>query len=389
MAEMKYESLRRLCGQFNKETLQLELRKEYQPYLDNSQNVYIWGTGLLGRFACRQLKQSNILSGGVIAFIDNNKALTGSIIEDTPVISPDIVKTDDLIIICSQAFMQIENQIENELSNPKLYYRILPFLYDELSEWKMDEGLLDSLGKLDIYRENYKNIFRKCADEISREVLDDILNYRFTMKSAWIQKAYDKTNERGNGVEYFDSAIIELQKDEVFVDCGGYIGDTVLSFRDFSNNTYKKIYYFEPSLTIYNNAKDNLKNVRDVVFNSAGVGENSGVYRFAGAGEKDSGHVDDNGTEMVNIVTLDEVVMDEPTFIKMDIEGAELSALKGASKLIKKSRPKLAICVYHKPEDLFEILELIDSWGINYKYYFRHYQRGLSGTILYCIPRSE
>lgn len=73
----------------------------------------------------------------------------------------------------------------------------------------------------------------------------------------------------------------------------------------------------------------------------------------------------------------------------MDIEGAELSALQGASKLIQKHRPKLAICVYHKPEDLFEILEFIDSFGINYKYYFRHYTKGVSGTILYCIPQSE
>lgn len=386
MAEMKYESLRRLCGQFNKETLQLELRKEYQPYLDNSQNVYIWGTGLLGRFACRQLKQSNILSGEVIAFIDNNKDLTGSIIEDTPVISPDMVKTDDLIIICSQSFIEIEKQIKSKLSNHSLPYRVLPFLDDKLQEW--DIVLRDSLGKLDICRENYKKVFEKCADEISREVLDCILNYRFTMKSMWIQKAYDKTSESGDSIEYFDSAIVKPQENEVFVDCGGYIGDTVLGFLEFTHNTYKKIYYFEPSSTIYNKAKNNLREIQNVVFVPAGVGEKSGTFKFAGEDEY-SGHIDDNGMVTVDIVTLDETVVDLPTFIKMDIEGTELSALKGGAKLIKKSSPKLAICVYHKPEDLFEIIELIDSWGINYKYYFRHYSNNNGGTILYCIPQSE
>ena len=64
MTEIKYESLRRLCSQFNKETLKEELRKEYQPYIDHSQNVYIWGTGLLGRFTYKQLKQSKILRVG-------------------------------------------------------------------------------------------------------------------------------------------------------------------------------------------------------------------------------------------------------------------------------------------------------------------------------------
>ena len=64
MAEMKYESFQRLCDQFSKETLRQELRKAYQPYIDHSQNVYIWGTGLLGRFACKQLQQLKLFWGG-------------------------------------------------------------------------------------------------------------------------------------------------------------------------------------------------------------------------------------------------------------------------------------------------------------------------------------
>lgn len=305
-------------------------------------------------------------------------------IDEVPVITPDMVETEDLIVICSRSFIEIERQIEAGLSNPKLHYHVLSALYDELEEWGI--ALQDCLKKLDIYRENYKKVFEKCADDISKEVIDDILNYRFTMKSAWIQKAYEKTRENGNGVEYFDSAIMKLQKDEVFVDCGGYIGDTVSEFVEFSNSTYKKIYYYEPSINIYNKGKSNLKNVRDVVFTAAGVGEKAGIFRFFGAGDNDYGYIENSGSETVTVVTLDETVTDRPTFIKMDIEGAELSALKGASKLIIENRPKLAICVYHKPEDLFEIIELIDSWQLNYKYYFRHYTTGISGTILYCIP---
>lgn len=64
MAEIILDSLRKLNGQFDEETLRQELKKEYQPYLDQSKNIYIWGTGLLGRFACRQLKQSKIIGGG-------------------------------------------------------------------------------------------------------------------------------------------------------------------------------------------------------------------------------------------------------------------------------------------------------------------------------------
>lgn len=207
--------------------------------------------------------------GGVKAFIDNDRVMTGTWINDVPVISPDMVETDDVIIICAKSFIDIERQIKRKLPNPNLSYRILPLLDDRFKEW--DTVLLDSLNKLDIYREEYKKMFEKCADKISREILDCILNYRFTMKSMWLQKAYDITNESGNGREYFDFEVIKLSKDEVFVDCGGYIGDTVLEFVKTSDNIYKKIYYFEPNMKIYNKAEENLKNVHDVLLMQSGV----------------------------------------------------------------------------------------------------------------------
>lgn len=189
----------------------------------------------------------------------------------------------------------------------------------------------------------------------------------------------------GGAEEYFDKGIITLRDDEVFVDCGGYTGDTVLRFAECTGGKYKQIYYIEPNNDIYQRGKENLKNGANIVSICAGVGEKEGVLKFSGA--EDYGHVDDRGEETIRIVTLDEVIDERPTFIKMDIEGAELSALKGAVHIIKENSPKLAICVYHKPEDLYEILELIDSWGLHYKYYLRHYTKEIRGTILYCVPQ--
>ncbi len=191
----------------------------------------------------------------------------------------------------------------------------------------------------------------------------------------------------GGAEEYFDTEIIKLRNDEVFADCGGYTGDTVLRFAECAGNKYKKIYYIEPNNVIYQKGKENINGLQGVVSIQAGVGEEEGIMKFSGA--EDYGHIDDSGTESIKIVALDEVIDERPTFIKMDIEGAELSALKGAAQIIKTNSPKLAICVYHKPEDLFEIMELIDSWGLHYKYYLRHYTREIRGTILYCIPQAD
>lgn len=63
-----------------------------------------------------------------------------------------------------------------------------------------------------------------------------------------------------------------------------------------------------------------------------------------------------------------------------------MDALKGGLGTIKKSVPKLAISIYHKSYDLFEIMEFIDSLDLGYKFYVRHYTRTLADTVLYCIP---
>ena len=73
----------------------------------------------------------------------------------------------------------------------------------------------------------------------------------------------------------------------------------------------------------------------------------------------------------------------------MDIEGAEYKALLGAEKTIKKYKPKLAICIYHKPEDVWEIPWLIHQFNPNYKFYLRHYSLTSPETVLYAIDESD
>lgn len=379
MKDNKYKSLEKLQGKFSEETLQKDLKKEYQLFIEDDK-VYIWGTGQLGKFAKKQFMREG---KEIIAFIDNNASLVGTKIEGIKVIRPDMVDSDHVIIICTKAFAEIEEQIEKSLVNPYLYYGILPFLDSKWESWGI--ALPGMLKKLDTYRKNYIGLFSKCADESSRAVLDSILSYRFTLKRKYLEEAY-AISISGGGIEYFDSEIVIPQKDEVFVDCGGYIGDTVLGFLEFTGKRYKRIYYLEPNAEIYQKAMENLKGIQNVSYILAGVGEKAGVLKFSGMA--DYGHIDENGNERISIVTLDEVIGEKSTFIKMDIEGAELSALKGASNIIRESQPKLAICVYHKPEDLYEILEYVDSLGVSYKYYFRHYTKGITGTILYCIPEN-
>jgi hypothetical protein len=72
-----------------------------------------------------------------------------------------------------------------------------------------------------------------------------------------------------------------------------------------------------------------------------------------------------------------------PSFISMDIEGAELRALKGAYQTIVKSRPTLAICVYHSVDHLWAIPRYINELGLGYRFWMRNYCSFTAETVLY------
>ncbi|OON96595.1 MAG: hypothetical protein ATN32_06265 [Candidatus Epulonipiscium fishelsonii] len=183
-----------------------------------------------------------------------------------------------------------------------------------------------------------------------------------------------------NANQYFDS-IVKLSQDEIFVDLGALYGGTSIEFARRTNYTYKQIYIFEPDSLSYERTKNNitkadLKNVE--IFNIGGWSKKDTLsFNNTGVGRS---KISDNGTSKVEVDSLDNVLGDTPvTFIKMDIEGAELEALIGAKEIIQKYKPHLAISVYHKPEDIFEIPLYIKKLVPEYKLYIRHY--GLNDKI--------
>lgn len=185
--------------------------------------------------------------------------------------------------------------------------------------------------------------------------------------------------------QYFDD-IIKFDDNEIFVDAGGFDGNTSVLFAKHCPN-YKKIYIWEPDETNLSLIRDNnnLKQLENIDVIPLGTWDKKETLcfdaeRFAGC------KITDTGETKINCDSLDNVLGDEPvTFIKMDIEGAELNALKGAKNIITKYKPKLAISLYHKPEDIVEIPLYIKSIVPEYKLYIRHYSTTYSETVLYAV----
>lgn len=120
-----------------------------------------------------------------------------------------------------------------------------------------------------------------------------------------------------------------------------------------------------------------------------GTWDKTGTALFNGNEESNSG-ISKYGEMKINVDTLDNILSGElVTFIKMDIEGAELPSLKGAEKVISTSLPKLAICIYHSDTDMLEIPEYIMEEYPNYSLYVRHYKRYASETVLYAVNEKQ
>jgi len=188
--------------------------------------------------------------------------------------------------------------------------------------------------------------------------------------------------------QYFSPDVITFTTNEVMVNAGCYDGQTDLAFIQRMKGSYRHIYAFEPDTSNYENSRRSLQSVANLTLCQKGLSDKDTTLRFDARGSGSS-RIDETASTSIEVVSLDRFLSNElhiPTFIKMDIEGAELAALKGAEQTIRKHKPKLAICVYHKIEDIYEIPDLIASYG-DYVFYLRHYTPWQTETVLYAIPR--
>lgn len=148
---------------------------------------------------------------------------------------------------------------------------------------------------------------------------------------------------------------------------------------------YKKIYSFEPEKSKHQEFLKKFAEMKNIKLKPYGLWSKRGVLRFNAQDNVSSG-ISENGNIEIPVISIDESLEGEPaSFIKMDIEGAELNALKGAKETIRKYKPKLAICVYHKPLDIVEIPLYIKELVPEYNIYLRHYHYGASETVCYAV----
>lgn len=188
--------------------------------------------------------------------------------------------------------------------------------------------------------------------------------------------------------QYFDLPYMEKNDQEIFVDAGCFDGKSTIEFTHWCKNKYNKIWTFEADKDNFFKSQKTLNyliKMNKVELLHAGLWNEEKVLHFDGAKEMASA-INSEGLFEVNGITLDDKLQGVPvTFIKMDIEGAEINAIQGSENLIKINKPKLAISIYHNFEDIFIIPKLLLKYRSDYVFYLRHYSVGETETILYAL----
>ncbi len=309
-----------------------------------------------------------------VLFCDNNPGKWGTIIEGVPVISFDELKkqySDCEILITSLTY---HDEILHQLNENNLRVKIgigMEVLWNE--EYHNYFNLVRN------HRELFSQVYSLLSDEYSKKIFYHKINYCITANTKYLTPVQSKTGK------YFDSEIITLSQNEVFIDGGAYMGDTAEEFLKQTGGVFKKVYSFEPEESKHKEFLKRIAAVKNIELLPYGLWSKKEIMRFD-SGNASSSALNENGNLEVAVTSIDEVLGSAPaTFIKMDIEGAEFEALLGAEKTIKNYRPKLAICVYHKPLDIVKIPLYIKNLVPEYKLYLRHYSDSSSETVLYAI----
>lgn len=200
-------------------------------------------------------------------------------------------------------------------------------------------------------KEHYEDIvwmFGELQDYRSKCVLNSILRHWLDYSPMHLERVMDEMYD-----PYFDLDLISCYENEVFVDAGSCHGEAVRSYvKNFGS--YKRIICYELSEEKMSVCRDRLCTYQDIDYRQCAVG-------------------DINSEKTHNMVTLDEDLKGKITFLRMDINGGEYAALKGAGNHIKKDHPKLAIACYHGNADIWRLARLVKELEKDYRFYLRYY----------------
>lgn len=343
----------------------------------------LFGAGRLGRITLAGLRKAGVEP---LAFMDNNPKLWNTMIEGLQVLSPqsgaEKFGSKAIFVITVYTSAPVWKQL-NGMGLKVISFATLAWQYPESLT---PHGGVVLPSKIFEQANEVRKALNLWSDETSRREYMSQLLWQSLLDPSVLPPHLPQQDI------YFDNNLYTSLEEEVFVDCGAFDGDSIKEFLTRRNNSFGKIIAIEPDPE---NCKvlearvaalpTELGRKIKIFQNAAGSRREIVTFNVTGTAGSSIG----SGDYKVSSIPLDELNDFNPTLIKMDIEGAEPDAILGASNIIRKNMPILAICTYHAQEHLWQVPLLIQSISNNYKFFLKRYSDECWETVCYAVPQNR
>ena len=269
------------------------------------------------------------------------------------------------------------------------YQKGLTSYWEKYPLWgSSQEQVLDHIAQAFFeHWEDFAWMYHRLMDNRSRRTMLAVLrnwrNFEMEPLNNVIDKRFD---------DYFDLEVLSCDEDDVVADLGAYVGDTFSSYvKNYGAEGFKRYFCYEITPENYKKLLRTTAMYSNVICCRKGAGAGPGEMFLSVNTNSSANGLEAQGEERVDVVALDDDITEPLTLIKMDIEGAEQSAMQGCVRHIREDRPKLALSVYHNFEDLWKLPRMIDDLVPGYRFYLRYHGGNLwpsEITLLALPPRA-
>ncbi len=317
----------------------------WQKLKETTRPIVLYGMGNGAEIMMKQLEKCGISVSG---FFASDDFVRGQSFKGFKVMTFKEAKEKfpDMIALVSFG-TQRKDVIDNILSlDCELYAPEVPVVGDEVFTLEFAKK----------HKTEIEKAYSLLADEKSRKVFEEIISFKLDGKISHLINCQSE-----DALELFN-----FTENEKYLDVGAYNGDTVFEFINKAKK-YESITAIEPDIKNFKKLQKNTENLENITLINKAVSEKSGTISFSTAGGRNSRV----GGESEILSTSIDDLQEDFTFIKFDVEGQELPAIKGGVNTIKK-HPKMLISAYHRSEDIFTIPLAVNEINPEYKIYLRH-----------------
>jgi FkbM family methyltransferase len=343
-----------------------------------SEGIHMFGAYKVGLKLARQALASGVAVKG---FLDNDRAKQGSQLEGIPVQHPSGAPLENAVVVIASG--RHGNAIHKQLSQ-MVGVRLVnmhEFLY-ALDGPHGPGPFRDIVEAPACEPWRFISAFLRLDDERSREVFDALIGMRTQLSIApadQVKSPYDE--------EYFDKSFVTPVHASRFADAGAAAGDTLRRLEEHFCPV-EQAWLFEPELPPYYEALKRFAERPNVWLFNMGLDEapSRAIYQpvlsYDIAGEMNS-EVPACITSYIQGVPLDAIVSGKVGLFKLDIEGMEARALRGARGIIARDKPVLAVCAYHRADDYWRLMDEVLCINPGYRVAIRLYADILEDITLY------